>query len=382
MTAANDRLPAIADWAALSRRVLDGYQLTREDGLAILHAHDDEVPALLDAAWRVRRTHFGHKVHLYYLKNAKSGLCPEDCGYCSQNVNSTAEIPKYNLLSEPRIMDGARQAFEAQARTYCIVTSGRGPSNREVERVAGIVRKIKDEYGLHICCCMGLLSSEQARVLAEAGVDRINHNLNTSRRYYEQICTTHTFQDRVDTLKVVREAGMELCCGVIAGMGEQFEDLVDVALEMRGLKVESIPVNFLNSIEGTQLEAVRVLDPRFCLKVLCLFRLANPRTEIRIAGGREINLRSMQAMGLYAANSMFVSDYLTTKGQPAADDFAMVEDLGFEVITGDHESYALFQARQESAGSCGGGSCGSGCSGAVDVPAGSAELEDAPVSGH
>jgi len=347
-------------WRRLAERVLAGHRLTREEGLAVLASPDHELPELIDAAWQIRRQFFGNRVHLYFLKNAKSGLCPEDCGYCSQNVDSTAEIPKYSLLSADRLMEGARQAFESQARTYCIVTSGRGPTNREVDGIARTVRQIKDQYGLHICCCLGLLNTEQAQTLAEAGVDRINHNLNTSRRYYETICTTHTFDDRLETLKVVREAGMELCCGVIAGMGEEHGDLVDVALQLADMKVESIPVNFLNSIEGTQLEAVHDLDPRFCLKALCLFRLANPRTEIRIAGGREVNLRSMQCMGLYPANSLFVSDYLTTRGQAAEEDFRMVEDMGFEIITGDHDSARLLRERQADASLpvCDAPSCG------------------------
>lgn len=320
------------DWQDLADRVLDGHILTQAEGLAVLNSQDDELLMLLDAAYRVRRQHFGNQVQLYMLKNAKSGLCPEDCGYCSQNVNSTAPIPKYSLLNENKLLEGAKQAFDNKARTYCIVTSGRGPTNGEVERVGQIVRKIKAEYGLHICCCLGLLSPEQAQSLADAGVDRINHNLNTSREYYEKICSTHTFDDRLDTLNVIRKAGMELCSGVIAGMGEKYEDLVEVALQLRGLKVESLPVNFLNSIEGTQLERVHELNPRFCLKVLCLFRFANPTTEIRVAGGREVNLRSMQAMSMYPGNSLFVSDYLTTKGQSPTDDFAMIEDLGFEIV--------------------------------------------------
>ena len=217
-------------------------------------------------------------------------------------------------------------------------SSGRGPSNSEVARIGQIVTKIKAEYGLHICCCLGLLSPDQAKTLAAAGVDRVNHNLNTSRSYYEKVCTTHTFEDRLETLKVVREAGMELCSGAIAGMGEKLEDLVEVALHLRELNVESLPVNFLNSIEGTQLESMHELNPRFCLKVLCLFRFANPTTEIRVAGGREINLRSMQAMSMYPGNSLFVSDYLTTKGQDPQEDFKMVADLGFEIVTGDHIS--------------------------------------------
>jgi biotin synthase len=337
---------AAGNWTELAEQVLAGRRLTREEGLAILSADDGEVLGLLDAAWRIRRAHFGNEVQLYYLKNAQSGLCAEDCGYCSQNVKSAAEIDKYKLLDEDQILAGAKQAYESQARTYCIVTSGRGPTDKDIDHLTGVVRKIKDEYGLHICCCLGLMDEKHTQKLAEAGVDRVNHNLNTSRNYYENICTTHTFDDRLNTLRAVRESGMEVCCGIIAGMGEEYGDVVDLAFELAQMKVESIPVNFLNAIAGTQLEGLQVLNPRFCLKILCLFRMANPETEIRIAGGREINLRSMQAMGLYAANSLFVSDYLTTKGQKAEDDFGMIEDLGFKVVVGDHESRQLYEGRQ------------------------------------
>jgi biotin synthase len=334
------------NWNSLTDKVLAGDELAVDEALSILHAPDDDLLDLLAATFRVRRKYFGHKVHLYFLKNAKSGLCPEDCGYCSQSVVSEAEIPRYALLNEAKLMEGAARAVESQARTYCIVASGRGPSNREVEHIAKTVEKIKDRYGLHICCCLGLLSPEQAQRLKAAGVDRINHNLNTSRNFYPQICSTHSYDDRLETLKTVREAGMELCSGVIVGMGERDRDVVDVALELRALGVSSIPVNFLHAIDGTPLEHRHDLDPRYCLKVLCLFRLTNPQTEIRVSGGREVNLRSMQAMSLYAANSMFVSDYLTTKGQPAEDDFQMVRDLGFEIVIGDHEAYAAWKSAQ------------------------------------
>jgi biotin synthase len=337
MSVVEQSAPAASRWHTLADRVLAGGEISRAEGLSILESPDVELLDLLAAAFRVRRAHFGLQVQLYYLKNAKSGLCPEDCGYCSQSAVSDAEIPKYSLLNEARIMQGARDAATAKARTYCIVASGRGPSDREVEHIASVVEKIKDEIGLHICCCLGLLKPHQAQRLAAAGVDRINHNLNTSRAFYDQICTTHTYDDRMETLRIVRESGMELCSGLIVGMGEVNDDIVDVALQLRDLRVESIPVNFLNSIDGTPLERQHDLDPRACLRALCLLRLTNPTTEIRIAGGREINLRSMQAMGLYAANSMFVSDYLTTKGQPAEQDFQMIEDLGFEVVVRGHE---------------------------------------------
>ncbi len=192
------------------------------------------------------------------------------------------------------------------------------------------------QYGLHVCCCLGLLTSDQAKRLRGAGVDRINHNLNTSRRYYDRDLLHPLFDDRMATLRISRDAGMELCCGLIVGMGELDDDVVDVARELREIGVESIPVNFLHAIPGTPLENTHVLNPRYCLKVLCLMRLANPTTEIRIAGGREVNLRSLQPLGLYPANSLFVSDYLTTKGQPAEDDYRMVDDLGFEIVVGDH----------------------------------------------
>jgi biotin synthase len=324
-------------WQELSQRVLSGTPMARAEGFEILRSKDSELLELLSATYTVRQTYFANKVQLYYLKNAKSGLCPEDCGYCSQSIISDAPIEKYSIANERVLLEGAQKASETQARTYCIVASGRGPTDREVDHVCDVVQKIKNEHGLHICACLGLLKPDQAKRLADAGVDRINHNLNTSRRYYEEICTTHTYQDRLDTLKVSQEAGMELCSGLIAGMGETHEDLIDAVFELQSLNVKSIPVNFLHSIDGTPLENREDLDPRQCLRILCLLRMAHPEIEIRIAGGREVNLRSMQAMGLYAANSMFVSDYLTTKGQTPEQDFEMVKDLGFEVVIGGHE---------------------------------------------
>ena len=332
--------PASSRWHALGQKILSGHALTRAEGHSILTSSDDELLDLLAAAFNVRRAHFGNTVHLYYLKNAKSGLCPEDCGYCSQSKISDAPIERYAIANERVLMEGAKSAYDSQARTYCIVASGRGPSDREVDHVCNVVSKIKQEYGLHICACLGLLKPDQAKRLAAAGVDRINHNLNTSRRYYAEICTTHTYQDRLDTLQMAQEAGMELCSGLIVGMGEEHDDILDAIFELQGLDVKSIPVNFLHAIDGTPLAQRDELDPRYCLKVLCLLRMVHPHVEIRIAGGREVNLRSMQAMGLYPANSMFVSDYLTTKGQSSDDDFAMVKDLGFEIVVRGHEAHA------------------------------------------
>jgi biotin synthase len=319
------------DWSALAEQVLDSYSLTANEALSILRADDDELLDILAAAFRIRRRWFGKTVQLYFLMNAKSGLCPEDCHYCSQSKDSTAEISKYNLLSREKLLDGARLAAERGSKTYCIVISARGPSEREIQAVEKIVPEIKARHDLEVCACLGLLTPDQAQRLATCGVDKVNHNLNTSRDFYEKICSTHTYQDRVDTLSAVRAAGLQLCSGGIIGMGERDEDVVQMAMSLRELNVESIPLNFLIDIEGTPLAHSQRLTPRYCLKALAMFRFVNPRSELRIAGGRELHLGSLQALGLYAANSIFVGDYLTTKGQPAEADYKMIEEMGFTV---------------------------------------------------
>lgn len=315
----------------MAQEVLDGRAIDRAEALSILTSQDDELLDLISAAFRLRQKHFGRTVQLYFLMNAKSGLCPEDCNYCSQSKVSDAPIPKYNILSRDKLMDGARVAAERQSKTYCIVISGRAPNEREMKAVETIVPEIKAKYGLNICACLGLLDREQAARLKAAGVDKVNHNLNTSAEHYATICTTHTFEDRVQTLQHVREAGMQLCSGGIIGMGESLSDMVSMAFELRGLAVESIPLNFLHAIDGTPLAGREYLTPRDCLRALCMFRFVNPTSELRIAGGRERHLRSLQPLGLYVANSLFVGDYLTTSGQPAEQDYAMIRDLGFEV---------------------------------------------------
>src|SRR5947209_3213586 len=261
------------EWNDLADRVLAGHVLTQDEAIAILRSPDEELLDLLSASFRIRRRFFGKSVQLYFLMNAKSGLCPEDCSYCSQSKISEAEIPRYNLLSRDRLLEGARIAADRQARTYCIVISARGPNEREMRAVTTIVPEIKERYNLKICACLGLLTPEQAQQLKDCGVDRVNHNLNTSENFYPEICSTHTFGDRLSTLRAVRDAGMEMCSGGIIGMGERREDVVDLAITLRDLGVQSIPVNFLNPIEGTPLAGRHDLNPRYCLKVLAMFRL-------------------------------------------------------------------------------------------------------------
>jgi biotin synthase len=328
---ASDTTASTTDWHDLAHRVLAGHVVTSAEALAILQAPEEEVLDILAAAYKIRQRWFGKTVQLYFLMNAKSGLCPEDCHYCSQSKVSEAEIPRYNILNREQLLDGAKVAFERGSKTYCIVISARGPSEREMNAVEQIVPAIKSQYDLEVCACLGLLTPDQAQRLKACGVDKVNHNVNTSPEYYEKICTTHTYGDRLETLRSLRAAGLQLCSGGIIGMGEQDEDVVRMAFELRELAVESIPLNFLNAIEGTPLQGNDRLNPRYCLKALAMFRFVNPSSELRIAGGRELHLGSLQALGLYAANSIFVGDYLTTKGQAPEADYKLIADLGFTV---------------------------------------------------
>jgi biotin synthase len=322
---------AVKDWNVLAQKAIAEGGVSPEEALSVLEASDDELLAIMNAAFQVRKHHYGKKVKLNLIINAKSGLCPEDCGYCSQSIVSTAPVNKYPLLEKGTLVDGARKAMEMKVGTYCIVASGKRPTEGEVDQVIEAVKTIKGEMPMKICACLGILSADQAERLKEAGVDRYNHNLNTSKNNFQNITTTHTYDDRVTTVNHAKEAGMSPCSGCIIGMGETAKDTVDMAFALRELDADSIPVNFLNSIPGTPLEKNAELTPQKCLKTLAMMRFVNPTKEIRASGGREVNLRSLQALALYAANSIFVGDYLTTEGQEATEDHKMIADLGFEI---------------------------------------------------
>ncbi|WP_413380257.1 biotin synthase BioB [Alkalihalobacillus sp. 1P02AB] len=321
----------MTEWMELSEKVLAGVELTNEEALSILDCPDDDVLLLMHAAFQIRKFYYGKKVKLNMIMNAKSGLCPENCGYCSQSSISKAPINSYRFVEKETIVEGAKRAYELNIGTYCIVASGRGPANKEVDKVVEAVKEIKEKYGMKICACLGLLKPEQAQKLKEAGVDRYNHNINTSKNNHLNITTSHTYDDRVNTVETAKGAGLSPCSGVIVGMKETKEDVVDMAFSLKYLDADSIPVNFLHAIDGTPLEGVEELNPLYCLKVLALFRFINPTKEIRVSGGREVNLRTLQPLGLYAANSIFVGDYLTTAGQEETKDQQMLTDLGFEI---------------------------------------------------
>jgi biotin synthase len=320
-------------WAdQLADLVLAGGAIDREAARRILDAPDDEVPALLRATARVRERHCGKRVKLCQLRNARSGLCPEDCHYCSQSAVSEADIPRYRLDSVDELLAGSRKAQAAGARRFCMVTSGRGPSANDIDRFCAAARRIKAEQpDIELCVSAGLMDEPQARALKAAGIDFVNHNLNTSERHHAAICTTHTYEDRIRTVQAVQRAGLSTCCGGILGMGESREDTIDLAFALRELQVDSLPVNFLIPIAGTPFEDRRELSPTDCLRALCLFRLTNPAAEIRMAGGGEGNLGWFRPLALHVANSIFVDGYLTTPGQAFQAAQAMVSEMGFEV---------------------------------------------------
>ncbi len=317
-------------WTQLSEKALAG-GVTNDEARAILESSDDELLAVLDAAFRVRLHYHGREVRIHILQNAKSGMCRENCAFCSQAIGSYSGVERYRLQTVEELVAGAHEAHGKQAVKYCMVTATRGPSARELDVICEAVRRIKKDVPIEICTSLGLLNDEQARRLAEAGVDRFNHNLETSENYFPHVCQTHSYQDRVATVRAAKKAGMEACCGGIVGMGETLQDRVDLAVALRELEVEAIPVNFLDPRPGTPLSHVPRLTPQDCLRALCMFRLVNPSSEIRVAGGREVNLGHLQPLALYPANSMFTEGYLTTPGQGYEKDMAMIEQAGFQV---------------------------------------------------
>lgn len=320
---------------------------TRAEALAVLETSNDELLDVVAAAGKVRRHWFGRRVKLNYLVNLKSGLCPEDCSYCSQRLGSTAEILKYTWLKPEEAVEAAAAGVQGGAKRVCLVASGRGPTDRDVTRVSQTVSAIKEQHeGVEVCACLGLLSEGQAERLRECGTDAYNHNLNTSESTYGDICTTHDFSDRKKTVEQAQSAGLSACSGLIAGMGESNEDLVDVVFALRELDPDSIPVNFLIPMEGTPLEKEWNLDPQRAIRILAMVRFVCPDAEVRIAGGREVHLRSLQPLALHLANSIFLGDYLTSEGQAGKADLDMIEDAGFVVEGSETETLPGHRAEE------------------------------------
>jgi biotin synthase len=321
------------DWKEISDRILDGGKITETEALAVLESSDEELLEIVQAAYRIRKKYFGNTVAIHLLQNVKSGKCPEDCTFCSQSTRAINDVERYDMQPVDVIMEGADAAVARNAKRYCMVSSTRAPNPNELEVICEATALIKEKYpDLEICSSLGLLTEEKARTLKEAGVNRFNHNLETSRNFFPEVVTTHDFDERINTAKIAKKVGLDLCCGGLYGMGESLQDRVDLAFALADLDVDSVPVNFLDPRPGTPFYGKpNPLTPNEALRALCMMRFVNPSAELRVAGGREKVLRGLQSLALYPANSMFTAGYLTTGGAAYEEDKQMIEDAGFEI---------------------------------------------------
>lgn len=315
----------------------NGAPLSRSEALSLARLPDSDLLALFAAANRLRERHHGNRVHLCSIGNVKSGGCSEDCSFCAQSAHFETPVVQfpgeYPLLDKAEILERALRAEAAGARGFCVVAAWRGvySGTKGLDRCVEIVRELRRRTSLEVCLSLGLVDRGAARALKEAGGDRYNHNLETSRRFFPEICTTHTYDDRAESIRVLKEAGFEVCSGGILGMGETPEDRVDMALALRELDVDEVPLNFLDPRPGTPQAGRSPLGPMEALKYIAIYRLLLPHQTLIVAGGRERTLRDLQPMMFLAgANGTILGDYLTTRGRSAEDDLRMLRDLGLE----------------------------------------------------
>ncbi len=309
-------------------------ELSSQDCLRILDARDLDVMELVGAAYCQRKAYFGKQLSVHMINNAHNGGCSEDCRYCVQSRDSQAGLQNEGPKSESDVVSEAVSAFEQGADCYGIVFSGRAISADRLKTITAVVRRIKAETSLKVCVSAGFIDREQALALKDAGVDRLHHNLNTSESFYPQICTTHSFEDRIKTIEVAKDAGLSMCCGLIVGMGETSEDIVSTAMRLKTLDPVCVPVNFYIALEGAPLGRKFRLPLEYCLRVLCLFRLINPRAELCLAAGRELYLRSVYPLVLQIVDGVFMSGYLNVQGDAGDDVLTTARELGF--ITVEH----------------------------------------------
>jgi len=287
---------------------------------------------LAAAANRVREEFNGNKIDLCSLLSVKSGKCPEDCAFCAQSAHYKTEAPVYPLMDIQRIVEEAKEAQARGTGRFCLITSGREVSDKEFETILDALGRIRRETTLDLDCSLGTLSKERAESLRKVGVTRYNHNVETAESHFLQICTTHSFRDRVKTVEVLKGQGFSVCCGGIIGLGESLQQRLELAFSLKQLGIDCIPFNILNPRPGTPLENSEPIPPMEVIKTISLFRLVLPKGTIKIAGGREANLRDLQSLALLAgANGLIVGNYLTTPGRNAEDDLTMVKDLGFKL---------------------------------------------------
>lgn len=315
--------------SSIAQEVLAGRPVSRRQGLELAGVSGADLHDLFYWANRIRLAFIGPNVLCCGIVAPKVGSCEQNCGFCSQSAHFHTHIHGSSILDVDAVVEAARQAARHGATCFGLVNSGLGPTDREIAWLAPAVRQIRAETNLNLCASYGVLTRQQARRLAELGVLRYNHNLQTSRRFFPQVCTTHTYDQRVETIRALNEAGIQPCCGGLFGMGETWEDRVDLALQLRELNVHTVPINFLIPIAGTPMEHRPALQALECLQIIALFRFLLPHQNIQVAGGREMHLRDLQSwLFLAGANGFLIGNYLTTSGRSAQQDLQMLVDLG------------------------------------------------------
>jgi len=297
----------------------------------LLNLYSKDLNELIDIASKITKENFNSTVEFCSIISAKTGQCQENCKYCSQSAHNKANIEIHSLLEVDEVRKAAISAKENGATRFCIVTSGRAPEGDDFEKIIEMIRAVKEIEGVHSCCSLGILSEEQVKRIKEAGVERYNHNINTAESYHNDICTTHKFEDRVNTVKLIQKYGIEACTGVIIGMGETRAQRVEMALELAELNPKSVPINFLNPIEGTPLEHTEsAINEEEILRTICIFRIVMPKALLRYAGGRTTRFsEEYQKLGLKAGiNALLVGNYLTTTGSTPENDNKLIEEQG------------------------------------------------------
>jgi biotin synthase len=317
------------------REAVNNGGLTASSAQDLQKIADGLLPLLFHGACRIRDHYNGHGVKLCAIVNAKSGRCPEDCAFCAQAALHKTQIDDYPLMEPRQILHKAQEAEAMGARRFSIVTSGKVLQEKELEKVAQALRLIKAETGLALCASLGMMAPGTAHLLREAGLNCYHHNLETAPSFFPQICTTHRYEEDLDTLRSAKAQGLEVCSGGIFGLGESPEQRVELAIQLREMEVGSVALNFLNPIPGTPLEKASSLPPLEILRSVALFRFILPDKDIRICGGRESGLRDLHPFVFWAgANGIMIGNYLTTQGRDYRADLQMIQDLKLEVANG------------------------------------------------
>jgi biotin synthase len=327
------------NWDDIIARGVKGIGISEQEALAIAAIETTtDLDALMDASEAVRRHHKADYVNTCGITNAKSGRCPEKCNFCSQSAHFSTAAPEYTTKESDAIVADAEAAFEGGVREFSIVMAGRQIDNeRDLSTLENAFRRIREQTGMQTCASLGLMKKEDLARLQRSGMQSMHHNLETARSYHSQIVESHSYDDEVETLRAAKSLGMYVCSGGIFGMGESWAHRVEMALDLRDIDVDSVPINFLNARPGTPLEGTQDLTPFDCLKIIALYRLVLPTKDILICGGRQMNLLDEQRnMFRAGANGLMIGNYLTTKGEALASDFDLIESLGMAIRPPPH----------------------------------------------